>query len=275
MPFETEGFLSLEVNEFRRHVHSTEPYRAWFNYAGSLVKLGFEMLGPLETTLSDERLMYLNTAFVRVHQGLQAVLILAERGIVGDARVIIRSGVEFAIAINALAKDPTFVEQMKDAHYRSRRTLARAVKQHFASEYTPEELTQMNAMVEEADRREAAKGTDAKGRRIELTDIKWEQVANAHAHELYQLLYRSMSADGTHATLDALQRYLVVDAQEHITGLKVAPDGDGLQEVLSAAALMFVWAAAPFAESNGLTAGVASIQSKLQEFKTLPGALIR
>ncbi len=102
MSFETEGFFSKEIEEFRRHVRTTEPFKAWFDYATTLAQLGFEILAPLETPLGDERLMYLNTAFVRVHQGLQAVLLLAERGVIGDARVIIRSGVEFAIAINAL-----------------------------------------------------------------------------------------------------------------------------------------------------------------------------
>jgi hypothetical protein len=272
MAFETDGLLSKEIEDFRRHVRTTEPSKAWFDYAMTLVQLGFELLGPLETPLSDERLMYLNTAFVRVHQGLQAVLLLAERGVIGDARVIIRSGVEFAIAINALANDASFVERMKDAHFRSRRTLALAVKRHYASAYTTEQLAHMNETIAEADRRETVKGLDSKGRKIELSDIKWEQVANKHSPELYQLLYRSMSADGTHATLDALQRYLVVDPRGVITGLKVAPDGDGLQEALTAATLMFVWAAAPFAASNGLTGAVDKIQAKIDEFATLPGA---
>ena len=272
MPFETEGFFSKEVEDFRRHVRTTEPLKAWFDYAATLVQLGFEILAPLETPLSDERLMYLNTAFVRVHQGLQAVLLLAERGVIGDARVLIRSGVEFAIAISALANDAGFVEKMKDAHFRSRRTLAHAVKLRFASEYTAEQLAHMDEAIAEADSRETAKGLNSKGRKIELSDIKWEQVANLHSLELYQLLYRSMSADGTHATLDALQRYLVVDARGEITGLKLAPDGDGLQEVLTAATLMFVWAAAPFAASNGLTAAVDKIQAKINEFAALPGA---
>ena len=220
MPFETDGFFSKEIVDFRRHVRTTEPFKAWFDYATTLVQLGLEILAPLETPLGDERLMYLNTAFVRVHQGLQAVLLLAERGVIGDARVIIRSGVEFAIAINALANDAGFVEKMKDAHFRSRRTLTHAVKLHFASEYTTEQLAHMDEAIAEADRRETAKGLDSKGRKIELSDIKWEQVANMHSLELYQLLYRSMSADGTHATLDALQRYLVVDARGEITGLR-------------------------------------------------------
>ena len=86
MPFETEGFFSKEVEDFRRHVRTTEPLKAWFDDAATLVQLGFEILAPLETPLSDERLMYLNTAFVRVHQGLQAVLLLAERGVIGATR---------------------------------------------------------------------------------------------------------------------------------------------------------------------------------------------
>lgn len=272
MTFATEGFFSKEVDGFREYVRTQEPFNKWFDYAKSLVRLGLEMLEPIETDLRDERLLLLNTAFVRVHQALQSELVLAERGLVLDARVVIRSGVESAIAINALAKQSGFVESLKDAHYRSRRTLARAIKLHFAGDYTAEQLANFDKEIAEADRVEAAKGFDDKGRKIELTDIKWEQVAQAHAHELYQLLYRSMSGDGTHATLDAWQRFLLVDEGGRITGLEVGPQREGLQEALSGVTLMFVWAADPFATSNGLTWATEAIQAKVQEFGTLPGA---
>jgi hypothetical protein len=270
MTFTTEGFFSAEIDQFRTHVRSTEPSKLWFEYALEFVGIGLKMLGPLETSLSDERLLYLNAAFVRVHQTFQSVLLLAERGLINDARALLRGGVETAIAINALARDPGFVGQIKDAHFRSRRTLARKIKQHFASSYMPEQLARFDAEIAEADAWEGAKGTPG-GRKIELTDIKWEQGAALYSHELYQLLYRSFSADGAHFTLDALERFLVVDAGR-ITGLNVGPDGNGLIDVLSGAVLMFLWSAGPFAEMNALTGDAATIQARVQEFEKLPNA---
>ena len=43
MPFETDGFFSKEIGDFRRHVRTTEPFKAWFDYATTLVQLGLEI----------------------------------------------------------------------------------------------------------------------------------------------------------------------------------------------------------------------------------------
>jgi hypothetical protein len=142
-----------------------------------------------------------------------------------------------------------------------------------ADSYTPDQLANFDAEIAEANAWEAAKGTPG-GRKAELTDIKWEQTAARYSHELYQLLYRSFSADGAHFTLDALQRVLVVDEKGRITGLNVGPDSNGAGHihVLSGAVLMFIWSAAPFAEINGLTDDAATIQARVQEFEKLPNA---
>jgi hypothetical protein len=81
-----------------------QPFKAWFDYALGLNRLGYEMLRSLDTLTSRERIA-LNASFVRVHNSFQSVLILAERGLVSDARGVLRSPVEWAIAIHALAED--------------------------------------------------------------------------------------------------------------------------------------------------------------------------
>jgi hypothetical protein len=56
-----------------------------------------------------------------------------------------------------------------------------------------------------------------------------------------------------------------------ITAFKAAPDGEGVVEVLSAACLLFMWAADPFAAAVDRP-DVAAIKEQLQRFGTLPGA---
>jgi hypothetical protein len=163
------------------------------------------------------RLVALNAHFVRVHQSFQSALILAERGLTADARVVLRSAVEGAIAIQALAKDAGFVDQMIEAHYRSRRAHARALVDKIPSSFLAEEIAKMNAMISEADAYQVSLGR-------ELTDIKWEQVAQRHCPELYQLFYRDLSARGTHATLDAIEHFFSVDDRGAITAFKPIPD---------------------------------------------------
>jgi hypothetical protein len=44
---------------------------------------------------------------------------------IGDAHTVLRSAVEGAIALHALANDPDFVDQLVAAHFLSRRRLTR------------------------------------------------------------------------------------------------------------------------------------------------------
>src|SRR5208337_4384295 len=263
--FEVDGFFSPEAEKFRLYVRESQPFKAWFDYALGLNRLAFAMLRTVQTALSDNRQVALNAHFVRVHQSLQSALILAERVLIPDARVVLRSATEGAIAINALARDAGFVDQMIEAHYRSQRTLARVMRDKFAASFSAAEISNMNGAIAEADAYQALKGS-------ELTKIKWEQVAEKHCPELYHLIYRDLSSDGTHATLNALNRFVHVGASGEMTSFKAAPDVEGLVDVLSATSLLFIWSAGPYAETNGLADAVAAINERVQEFKTLPGA---
>ena len=62
------------------------------------------------------------------------------------------------------------------------------------------------------------------------------------------------------------------DTKFQITAFKAAPDGEGLVEVLSAACLLFMWAADPFASAVNRPDITAQIKEQLQRFGTLPGA---
>ena len=101
MSFETEGFFSSEIEKFRINVRNEQPTKAWFDYALDLNRLGFDMLRQVDTLRADRRQLLLNANFVRVHQSFQSALLLAERGLIPDSRVVLRSGVESAIASNA------------------------------------------------------------------------------------------------------------------------------------------------------------------------------
>jgi hypothetical protein len=157
---------------------------------------------------------------------------------------------------------------MIETHYLSKRAHARVLIDKFGASFTAEEIANMNKAIAEADQYRASQGR-------ELTDIKWEQVAERHCPELYQLFYRDLSSDGAHATINALERFLVVDGGGQITDFKAAPDGSGLIEVLSAACLVFLWSAGPYAETNGLSDAGTALSERWQAFATLPGAFPR
>jgi len=267
MSFEQNGFFSAELDQFRDAIRTTAPTKLWFDYALDLNRIGLDLLRRAETARDDNALFTMHGIFVRTHQSYQAALLLAERGLIGDARTIIRSGVEGAIAIHALAADATFVQRLIEAHHVNQRKVARLLLDNpqYLARYSAAEIAAMQRVVADVDAMEVSP-------KPKLRDINWADVAVKHCPDLYQLLYRSFSSDGTHATLSSLDRYVVTDSNMQITAFKVAPDGEGVVEVLSAACLLFIWAAEPFAVAVNRADITTQIKEQLQRFATLPSA---
>ncbi len=115
---------------------------------------------------------------------------------------------------------------------------------------------------------EALKGQPGK----EPKGINWADVSKKHCKDLYQLLYRSLSADGVHTTIDALNRHVEADANMQITGLKGGPDFEGLIDTLGAACLTFLWAAEPFVRAFDRNDIQARVQEQIRRFRLLPDA---
>jgi hypothetical protein len=125
MSFEIDGFFSPDIEGFRRYVRSAEPYKSWFDYALDLNRIGFDLLRRATIDRNENALFTMYGLFVRTHQSFQAALLLSERGMIGDARTVLRSGVEGAIAINAILNDPSFVNELIEAHHLHQRKQAR------------------------------------------------------------------------------------------------------------------------------------------------------
>jgi len=267
MSFEIDGFFSPDIDRFRHSVTTTSPFKEWFEYARGLNRIGLDLLNRATTPLSDRRLFAMYGHFVRTNQTFQGALLMAERGMIANARILLRGGVESAIAIAALAKDDGLVDDMIAAHHFNQRKLARLVVNHqnYSATYSTEEVAAMRAVIAEVDAIEAQSGK-------KLKDINWADVGAAHCFDLYNLLYRSLSSDGTHATVDSLNRFLEVGDGQQITAFKVAPDTDGMVEALSAACLLFIWAADPFAAAFARPDVTAGLSNQLKLFAELPGA---
>jgi hypothetical protein len=261
---ERDGFFSSQAEGLRLRTREMQPFKAWFDYALDLNRLGYEMLRSWDTLTSRDRIA-LNASFVRVHNSFQSVLILAERGLVLDARGVLRSAVECAIAIQALAKDGSFLDQMIEARHHSERTFARKSLE-FTGSPSVETLFNLKKAITDADAYEAALGRKLRG-------ILWEQVAlPAHLHQLlYQVLYRDLSSDGTHATLGSLDRLLGVEEDGQITGIKAGPDTDGLDALLPHACLVFILSAEVCANVNGLGDVAAALDRAVVNFNALNG----
>lgn len=278
MPFPMDGFLSPEHCEFPVRLRSVPAYKAWFDFGKELNRLGLAMLNGQNVPTEDNVRLTMAGLFVRAHKSMQAALILCEMGLVGDARAVLRTGVEGAIALNALANEPKFLDQLIEANHFNRRKFARIVLDNpeYRSSYTADQIAEMERVVREVDEMESnARDTaqppekNLKGRRV--SDINWAEAARKPCPDLYNLHYRLLSSDGTHTTIDSIGRSFEYEpGTGKILCVKVGPDISSLVETLKAACLMFLWAAIPFERAYNQPAAQVRLEEMMKRFTQLP-----
>jgi hypothetical protein len=258
------GFLSPEIEKFREHVRASPRAMVWIEFARKLATFGLNILHSLEIPLDLGPRLATGALFKRTHESMQAAVILAEHGIISDARAVVRGAVENAIAIHALTKDPDFTERLSAASRYDELQMARMLLE--TPEYRAEiasEITRLEARVAELVALKKAKPEECKR-------VTWADVAHKYGcQDLYSTLYRLMSADGTHVTVNAIARCFEVNDAGEVTMMKVGPDTDGLVISMNAACIAFMSSVEPFLSHYPNAEFTARLHELTEEFKTI------
>jgi hypothetical protein len=254
MTFETKGFLSPLVNQFRQSVRIDKEFESSFAFADELNRVCLDFIFSMKVNDANAQQFAGALMFVRAYQSYQAAIVLCEHGIIGDARGVVRSCVESAIACCAIEADADFPAKIVSAYHAHRRTVAneQLTDPDLKTLLSDEEAKIWQAVLAE---------TNALNPKPQ--NINWHDVAFKHCKMLYVTLYRIMSSDGAHATAESLERHIVAKDGKPIE-LLCGPTTVGLLDSVSAACLAMLWA---------LTAGAATF--KRQDIKSRTDALLR
>ncbi len=265
MTFKIDGFLSSTMQEFRASLRQIPAFKLWLTFAEELNRMGWDMLENHETPTTDNQRLITSVLFIRAHQSFQAALILIEKGMLADARGVLRSAVEGAIALNVLSNDTSFDTQLIEAHRHNQRKIAQIILKtpEYRSTHSAAQIAEIESMIKDISNEEAAAGRS-------FRSINWADVAAKYCRPLYDLLYRSLSDDGTHTNLNAIHRFLEFNGNGQLTGLRFGPNTSDLVGVVRIACLTFICAAEPFARVHALPFD-QQIADQMNRFDGIPG----
>jgi len=218
------GFLSPNVDAWRQEVR--ENAADWFALAEDINRASVAILVTLAPSSGSDRELGAAAMFARALQSFEAVVLLTERGMLADAGALARNIVESAIYLGGLAMVADFPQKMaasNNAHFAS---MAAALATHLeVDRRDPEAAADMRALVE-----------DVKAKGYVLKDIKLLQLAKEVGLDpLYQVVYRKLSGDSAHASLESMNRHLVRNATGRVEKLRFSPQRGGLEHIFSAA----------------------------------------
>jgi hypothetical protein len=203
MTIETQGFLSPDIGRTVSKVRGD--CAEWFEFAASLNEVGHKILYGLKVSEADQPKFLISLLAARLLSNFQGCVLMAERAMDVESRILARAALETTFVIRAVLNDEKIVDKIVDAEHRSRKTLRNALR-------TIPELG-------EAQRR-AIDFLDAEPEGARLP-VKQVAIA-ADLESIYETLYRSLSGD-SHTSLGALERYVAVGKDKEITGLEYGP----------------------------------------------------
>ena len=238
MAFHRDGFLSPTMLNFTTSLRAVPTYKTWFEFAEQLNRLGWAILSDLEIPSEDDQMLSSTLLFLRTHQSFQAAILLIERGMLADARANLRSAAEGTIAVIALANDHSFKDQLIQAHHYNQRKLARILlaNPEYRSTLTSNQISELE---------KAARSVgEEEGSGKKFSDVNWHDTAAKYCPDFYNLVYRALSNEGAHITLNILNRFVdftPTDQLSHVSAVKFGPAIHDMVEVLHLACTILLW----------------------------------
>lgn len=211
MSFEVDGFLS---DSLAGRFSSLPQCAGWFQLAKELNRIGkkfaFEekVLEIERSGLSDVKALTLMLLF-RALSNFQGSILLADRGLIVEARALTRCLGETVLSMVGVKFDPNHWKSLVDDELKSRKGRSKVLlrKSDWLDELQTKKLTESELMK-----------SDWKP----VSGLDYAKIAEKGGVEIHYLLFRQLSADATHASLEALFRYVTEELDGTIKSLQPA-----------------------------------------------------
>lgn len=226
-----DGFLSPQIEDWR--LSSCASMREWVVLVARVNNTALEIIQRLAPEGTSRREMFGAALFARAVQSFEASVILAERGMLADARTLSRSVVETSFFLGGLARISDFHEQMaadSNKHYYG---MADGLSRMLRESNGSEERKDAEAL------KDLLHDVKAKGYRTQQINMR-ELAKKVGMEKLYQVVYRQLSGDAAHPSITSIEKHFARN-DGAVEKLIFSPQRDGIEEALSVsiAAVMF------------------------------------
>jgi len=123
---EIDGFLSNEADEGRNLILNS--YREAFVLAKDLNRQSMSLFQEYSLCMNNEVKIAIAALMSRIVETYQGVIIMLERGMTSQARILVRSQLEALFQMAAMVKNPNLYDSYAAKHYRSTISTLKAAK---------------------------------------------------------------------------------------------------------------------------------------------------
>jgi len=221
-----EGFLSCEIEAVIKLVRAR--YAPWLGVVYEINRFAVKAQHEIDVHVGDLREMLVSTLFARTLANVQGSVLLIERGMQTQARILLRGSMESLFNLAAITGHPELADNFAAADevvrkrmlLKSRVWLVETLREEVQATATDSKLTEIN---------ESIRAMNAK----ELKTIDLAKMAGLE--HWYHTVYALFSAS-VHSTVRDLQTHLVLGDGGQVIGLQNEAAIEDLDNLLAVAA---------------------------------------
>ena len=218
-------FLDRDIQSTVDHIRQT--HERYFLFVERLNELAHHALFSAKVVRSDMRQLLLATLLQRALTAFQATVILAQRGMPSEVRVVLRTLLEAMFRIAAIANDEDVAHDYVQAHEHHRLNFVKKLKR------LPKALRpQVDETALESLRVALAKSVN--GLPETALTTKWF-AEKAELENFYNTAYALLSED-VHINVGTLESALNIDEQEELVSFSYGPSDEEIEHHLLTAA---------------------------------------
>ena len=221
MSFEENGFIGSSIQSWINKIH--EDHAALFNVAVETNKLCQGSLSDINAHNEDPQELVIASLYIRILSNYQSIYIHCERGMMPEARIILRTMYEAIFILGAVVKDSKLALTYIKEHDKRRHEFIQKLKklQEKPDNYDHAKLLELeNALQEEIRQIEKFKTED------------WAK--RAGLYDVYLGAYTVLSGT-VHVKISDLEQYTIEDEKGDIRDFKYGPDDTGIDITFSSA----------------------------------------
>jgi uncharacterized protein DUF5677 len=224
MPFEQDGFLAPEMSEWIRQ-HCTD-HRLHFDVAHQFNRRAHEIVKAFRVRENYGQQLVCTALYLRGLDYFQGVVLMAERGMVNDAKVLHRTQLEATFACCAVAKDESVMMQFLAGDVHAKKKALSKLKRN--AEGGVAALSE--AELAEVEKELAACQQEIKVDRPLETTAEW-LAQKAGMHDWYLSAYAYLSG-AVHSGPRDVEQYLDIEADGTLRGFLWGPNDALIPKVL-------------------------------------------
>ena len=261
MTFLEQGFLYDKPISWSKETHPD--FNDWFSLVDTLNNVAVKATFEAKPSTSNSKELLTAVLFIRTLQSFEGAILLAKRGMLTDARALIRIGTESTIAMGGVAKVEGFIDKLIQDHHKHQKTMTNSYLN------SPESYAMLSSD-QISNFKELLADIKVQYPNDELAKINWEEIANKSGlSALYNTVYRESSSTGAHTTIDCLNSYVNADGNGNIVGLNFGPKTDEMISTLSSAINTLMFAGLLFFNAFNLSAFELEWRSCLAKWQEL------